>query len=112
MVFLNVILKDLVENFYLFFPLQCLSTWIRIHMDIFGILDPDPHKNLCGSETLLQSYWCLLINEYILILLDKFEKFLISFIPNIPVGGKVYVYFNERFHSGAGKGLFRQQGGA
>ena len=54
-------------------------------MDMFGILDPDPHKNLCGSETLLQSYWCLLINEYILILLDKFENFLISFIPNIPV---------------------------
>ena len=22
-------------------------------MDIFGILDPDPHENLCGSETLL-----------------------------------------------------------
>ena len=21
-------------------------------MDIFGILDPDPHENLCGSETL------------------------------------------------------------
>ena len=54
-------------------------------MDMFGILDPDPHKNLCGSETLLQSYWCLLINEYILILLDKFEIFLISFIPNVPV---------------------------
>ena len=23
-------------------------------MDIFGILDPDPHENLCGSETLVQ----------------------------------------------------------
>ncbi len=22
-------------------------------MDIFGILDPDPHENLCGSETLI-----------------------------------------------------------
>ena len=22
-------------------------------MDIFGILDPDPHENLCGSETLV-----------------------------------------------------------
>ena len=22
-------------------------------MDIFGIMDPDPHENLCGSETLL-----------------------------------------------------------
>ena len=21
-------------------------------MDIFGILDPDPHKNVCGYETL------------------------------------------------------------
>ena len=21
-------------------------------MDIFGILEPDPHENLCGSETL------------------------------------------------------------
>ena len=32
-----------------------LPSWIRIriHMDIFGIPDPDPHKNLCGSETLL-----------------------------------------------------------
>ena len=28
-------------------------TWIRIHMDIFGIPDPDPHRNLCGSETLV-----------------------------------------------------------
>ena len=27
-----------------------IFTWI--HMDIFWILDPDPHKNLCGSETL------------------------------------------------------------
>ena len=25
-------------------------------MDIFGILDPDPHENLCGSETLLSGY--------------------------------------------------------
>ena len=24
-------------------------------MDIFGILDPDPHENLCGSETLILS---------------------------------------------------------
>ena len=23
-------------------------------MDIFGILDPDPHENLCGSETLIK----------------------------------------------------------
>ena len=30
--------------------LLCLPPWI--HMDIFGILDPDPHENLCGSETL------------------------------------------------------------
>ena len=22
-------------------------------MDILGILDPDPHENLCGSETLI-----------------------------------------------------------
>ena len=27
-------------------------TWIRIHMDIFGIPDPDPHKN---SETVLRN---------------------------------------------------------
>ena len=32
-------------------------------MDIFGILDPDPHENLCGSETLWEAvvmykqYW-------------------------------------------------------
>ena len=36
-----------------------IFTWI--HMDIFWILDPDPHKNLCGSETLsgskLNPYW-------------------------------------------------------
>ena len=25
-------------------------------MDIFGILDPDPHENLCGSETLFSTY--------------------------------------------------------
>ena len=29
--------------------------WIRIRMDIFWILDPDPHKNVCGSETLFCS---------------------------------------------------------
>ena len=29
-----------------------LGVWIRIHMDIFGILDQDPHENLCESETL------------------------------------------------------------
>ena len=23
-------------------------------MEIFGILDPDPHENLCGSEKLVQ----------------------------------------------------------
>ena len=31
-------------------PDKKLEDWIRIHMDIFGILDP--HENLCGSETL------------------------------------------------------------
>ena len=40
----NVILKDLVENL--------LVNMIWISMDIFGILDSDPQKNLCGSETL------------------------------------------------------------
>ena len=25
-------------------------------MDIFGILDPDPHENLCESETLLYTF--------------------------------------------------------
>ena len=29
--------------------------FIRIRMDIFGIQDQDPHKNLCGSKTLLFS---------------------------------------------------------
>ena len=29
-----------------------LGLWIRIHVDIFRILDPDPHENFCGSETL------------------------------------------------------------
>ena len=35
-------------------PNKNLGVWIRIHMDIFGILDPDPdpHENLCRSETL------------------------------------------------------------
>ena len=46
----KVILKDLV-NFF------CDSSLVFTsldpdHMDIFGILDPDPHENLCGSETL------------------------------------------------------------
>ena len=27
-------------------------------MDIFEILDPDPHENLCGSETLIWTF-CL-----------------------------------------------------
>ena len=26
-------------------------------MDILGVLDPDPHENLCGSETLLQIHY-------------------------------------------------------
>ena len=34
------------------FLFKFLPTWIRIHMDMIGILDPDPHENLCGSETL------------------------------------------------------------
>ena len=31
--------------------------WIRIHIDIFVILDPDldPHENFCGSETLIRT---------------------------------------------------------
>ena len=33
-------------------PNKKLGVWIRIHMDIFGILNPDPHENLCGLETL------------------------------------------------------------
>ena len=33
-------------------PDKKFGVWIRIHMDIFGILNPDPHENLCGSETL------------------------------------------------------------
>ena len=41
--------------FYVIILLWCLPPWIRIHMDIFGILDPDPHENLCGSETLVQA---------------------------------------------------------
>ena len=40
------------KNLCVIILLQCLPPWIRIHMDIFGILDPDPHENLCGSETL------------------------------------------------------------
>ena len=32
-------------------PDKKLEDWIRIHTDIFGILDP--HENLCGFETLL-----------------------------------------------------------
>ena len=32
-------------------PNKKLGVWIRILMDIFGILDPDPHETLCGSET-------------------------------------------------------------
>ena len=53
-------MKDLVEKFLVkFFFFSVYSPWIRIRnriwirMDIFGILDSDPHKNLCGSETLL-----------------------------------------------------------
>ena len=26
-----------------------------VHMDMIGILDPDPHENLSGSETLICS---------------------------------------------------------
>ena len=44
--FLDIIWK---RGFFLFF--QILPSWIRIR-DIFGIPDPEPHKNLSGSETL------------------------------------------------------------
>ena len=46
------------EDFFLFF--QILPSWIRIriHMDIFGIPDPDPLKNLCRSKTLPYSHGC------------------------------------------------------
>ena len=39
-------------------------------MDIFGILDPDPHENLCGSETLDTAsalYWFLSLFYYVII---------------------------------------------
>ena len=61
----NVILKDLVENFLVyFFLLKSLPLRIRIHMDIFGILDPDPLYNRCGSATLVL---CVYITEQTLI---------------------------------------------
>ena len=57
---LNVILKDKAENlcvkFFLFsvYPLGSRAgIWIRIRMDIFWILDPDPHNNRCGTATLI-----------------------------------------------------------
>ena len=37
-------------------PNKKLGVWIRNHMDIFGILDPDPHENLCRFETLYFRY--------------------------------------------------------
>ena len=56
-----VILKDLVEIFFCGpFILLSLPPRIRIririqiHMEIFWILDPDPHTNRCGSATLQQ----------------------------------------------------------
>ena len=54
-----VISKDLDKNFWCIYSLLVFTSldpsWIRIHMDIYGILDldPDPHENLCGSETLV-----------------------------------------------------------
>ena len=45
-----VILKNLVNIFWCNFSF--LVILIRIHMDIFGILDP--HENLSGSKTLGQ----------------------------------------------------------
>ena len=55
-----MIFKCLFERFSLKFfcvliLLQCLPPRIRIHMDIFGILGPDPNENLCGYETLEQT---------------------------------------------------------
>ena len=53
----NVILKDLIEMFFgVIFLLLSLPPRIRIriHMNIFLVLDPDldPHNNRCGSATL------------------------------------------------------------
>ena len=50
----KVILKDLVENLlvqFFFFKSLPPRIRIRIHMDIFWILDTDPHNNRCGSAT-------------------------------------------------------------
>ena len=53
----STLVAGLYQYFYPMFCIRirikkCLLARIRIHMDIFGILDPDQHENLCGSETL------------------------------------------------------------
>ena len=52
-------------------PNKKLGVRIRIHMNIFGILDPDPHENLFGSETLpaciipVRNNPCGVINKFL-----------------------------------------------
>ena len=53
-------------------------------MDIFGILDPDPHENLCGSETLLsgpgicQNCFFDFLIELAILVFQLFVNFLLS----------------------------------
>ena len=50
-----------MKRFFIYLP-----SWIRIRVDIFGI--PDPHKNLCGSETPVSAtVFCVVFVKLILV---------------------------------------------
>ena len=42
--------RKFVGVYFFFYSVD--PPWIRIRMEFFGIPDPDPHTNLCGTETL------------------------------------------------------------
>ena len=44
---------DILCLYWRFFPCLLFTTSIRIQMELDINLDPDPHYNVCGPETLL-----------------------------------------------------------
>ena len=58
-------------EYLFFFCVFLLGSGFRIHVDIFGILDPDQHEILCGSETLFYRRRRVSITSFVFKLLKR-----------------------------------------
>ena len=69
----DLVLKKFVYEYrnLFFFCVFLLGSGFRIHVDIFGILDPDPHEILCGSETLFYRRRRVSITSFVFKLLKR-----------------------------------------